>query len=132
MTKTDLLKGSLIALLLPFATPALADKANFTTTIQRTLVTTEQDSEGNVKFGGCMVQLARSPSLENLNCPDGKWVSLSCAGEYASKADAMRMLDSAQLAFVTGRNVQIYVDDMRKHDTWCFAYRIDVGGVGEG
>ena len=130
MTKTNLLKCSVIALFLahPLAAPALATTANFTTTVQRTLVTTENDG---ARFGGCMVQLANSPTEHGLDCNSGKWVSLSCSGTHTSKANAMRLLDSAQLAFVTGRNVQVYVDDSRKHDGWCFAYRVDVGQLGQ-
>ena len=36
------------------------------------------------------------------------------------------MYDSAQLAFVTGRRVRVWVDDTRKHNGFCFVTRIDV------
>lgn len=78
-------------------------------------------------FGGCMAALDVSPSDSGLNCPvGGRWVTFSCTGEHASKADALRMFDSAQLAFVTGRRVRVWVDDTRKHNGHCFASRIDV------
>ena len=78
-------------------------------------------------FGGCMAALDVSPSDSGLNCPvGGKWVTFSCTGEYAAKAEALRMFDSAQLAFITGRRVRVWVDDTRKHNSHCFVTRIDV------
>ncbi len=78
-------------------------------------------------FGGCMAALDVSPSESGLDCPvGGKWVTFSCTGEHATKADALRMYDSAQLAFVTGRRVRVWVDDTRKHNGHCFVSRIDV------
>ena len=80
-------------------------------------------------YGGCMVALDVSPSDSGLDCPVGaKWVTFSCSGEHATKAEALRMYDSAQLAFVTGRRVRVWVDDTRKHSGHCFVSRIDVLG----
>lgn len=88
--------------------------------ITRTLASAEA-------FGGCMAALDVSPSDSGLNCPvGGKWVTFSCTGEHASKSDALRMFDSAQLAFITGRRVRVWVDDTRKHNSHCFVSRIDV------
>ena len=79
------------------------------------------------RFGGCMAALDVSPSDSGLDCPvGGKWVTFSCTGEHATKSDALRMFDSAQLAFVTGRRVRVWVDDTRKHNGHCFVSRIDV------
>ena len=81
------------------------------------------------RFGGCMVALNVAPSASGLDCPAGsKWVTFSCTGEHTTKADALRMYDAAQLAFVTGRRVIVWVDDTRKHNGHCFASRIDVLG----
>ncbi len=78
-------------------------------------------------FGGCMAALDVAPSDSGLDCPVGsKWVTFSCTGEHAAKAEALRMFDSAQLAFVTGRRVRVWVDDTRKHNGHCFVSRIDV------
>ena len=80
-------------------------------------------------FGGCMAALDVAPSESGLDCPAGnKWVTFSCAGEHTTKADALRMYDSAQLAFITGRRVRVWVDDTRKHNGFCFVTRIDVLG----
>jgi hypothetical protein len=78
-------------------------------------------------FGGCMAALDVPPSDSGLNCPvGGRWVTFSCTGVHATKADALRMFDSAQLAFITGRRVRVWVDDTRKHKGHCFVSRIDV------
>lgn len=102
-------------------TPSTAAVQSFEATVTRTL----SAADGN--FGGCMVALSETPSDHGLNCPvDKNWVTFSCSGAHASKASAMRMLDAAQLAFVTGRSVRVWVDDSRTHNGFCFVTRIDV------
>ena len=102
-------------------TPSTAAVQSFEATVTRTL------SAADDNFGGCMVALSEAPSDHGLNCPAGKsWVTFSCSGTHAGKASAMRMLDSAQLAFVTGRPVRVWVDDSRTHNGFCFVTRIDV------
>ena len=128
MTQTNVFKCALVALLvaLPMSAPGVAATAFVDANVVRTLTTSQTDANGNVMFGGCMVELDVSPSTK-LNCrTDGSWVTLSCSGSYAARSDAMRMLDSAQLAFVSGRRVRVYVDDTKKLNGWCFAYRVDV------
>lgn len=101
--------------------PASAAVASFQATVTRTLATADDS------FGGCMVALSVSPSDEGLMCPvDRRWVTLSCSGTHTTKANALRMMDSAQLAFVTGRPVQVWVNDAKKHNDYCFVERIDV------
>ena len=129
MTKTNVLKGALATLLvaLPLSTPWQGLTANFEATVVRTLVTTETDDDGNMRFGGCMVLLDKSPTTEGLECENnGEWVAFSCSGDFTSKSNAMRMFDSAQLAFMAKRRVRIWVDDTRQHNGWCFASRLDV------
>lgn len=122
MEKRNLLKGFVVALLaaVPLALPQAAVES-FEASVVRTMATADE------RFGGCMVQLDRSPMEEGLACPEGAWVTFSCTGPHAaSKSAAMRMLDSAQLAFVTGRRVRVWVDDARTHNGFCFVSRIDV------
>ena len=107
-------------LVLPL-TPSTASVQSFEATVTRTL----SAADGN--FGGCMVALSEAPSDHGLDCPaDKHWVTFSCSGTHAGKAHAMRMLDSAQLAFATGRPVRVWVDDSRTHNGFCFVTRIDV------
>ena len=113
-----LVKGVLAGLLtLPLA--AAATTAVFDAKITRTLASDE------TVFGGCMVLLNRSPVSEGLDC-NGSWVTFSCSGEHLSKSSALRMFDSAQMAFLTDRTVRLTVDDTRKHNTRCLVTRIDV------
>ncbi len=117
-----LLQGTAVFLLalVPLAAPQATTQA-FVAKVTRTMTT----ADGS--FGGCMVQLDKSPRDEGLECPEQPWVTFSCSGPHAqSRADALRMLDSAQLAFVTGRSVRVWVDDARKHNDFCFVNRIDV------
>lgn len=101
--------------------PSTAAVQSFEATVTRTL------SAADDNFGGCMVALSEAPSDHGLNCPvDKHWVTFSCSGAHAGKASAMRMLDAAQLAFVTGRSVRVWVDDSRTHNGFCFVTRIDV------
>lgn len=90
------------------------------TTVERVM------AETHGRFGGCMAMLATSPSTKGLDCPTSRWVTFSCTGVHTDKAAAMRIYDAAQLAFVTGRKVRVWVDDSRKHGPHCFASRIDV------
>ena len=74
-----------------------------------------------------MALLSVSPATEGLDCNVGaNWVTFDCAGEHLSKSSAMRMFDSAQMAFLTERTVRLTVDDTRKHSGWCLVQRIDV------
>ena len=73
-----------------------------------------------------MVALSVSPSEEGLDCPTSKWVTFSCTGVHTSKTSALRMYDSAVLAFAMGRTVRVWVDDTKKHNGYCFVSRIDV------
>ncbi len=74
--------------------------------------------------GGCAVELTANPSDAGLDCPDTNWVTFDCTGD--SKPSAMRMFDSAQLAFVAEHRVRIWVTDESKADTFCVVTRIDV------
>ena len=100
--------------------PVQGTTAEVVAEVRRTLTVADD------RFGGCMVALSVSPSDEGLDCPTSKWVTFSCTGTHTSKSNALRMYDSAQLAFVTGREVRVWVDDTRKHNGHCFVSRIDV------
>lgn len=99
---------------------ASAATATMSTTVVRTLATE------NERFGGCMARVAAGINeATGLDC-ERDWVTFSCSGEHTDKASAMRMFDSAQLAFMADRRVVIEVDDARKHNNFCFARRVDV------
>lgn len=114
------LAWALALVCVPPSTTAFAATAAMTTTVERVLASEEG------RFGGCMVRLAEGiNSATGLNC-SRDWATFSCSGDHTSKSSAMRMFDSAQLAFVSGRGVVVELDDARKHDGFCFVQRIDV------
>ena len=117
-----LCKGGLALgfLMLPLV-PTSAAVESFQATVTRTL------SVADDRYGGCMVALSEIPADHGLNCPaDKRWVTFSCTGTHTSKSSAMRMLDSAQLAFAMGKPVMVWVDDSKTHNGYCFVERIDV------
>lgn len=126
MTSTIRRAGRYLAALALVAAPVPLSQATIVSidaTITRTL------AAADASFGGCMVALDVAPADSGLNCPvDSRWVTFSCTGEHATKGEALRMFDSAQMAFVTGRKVKVWVDDTRKHNGHCFVTRIDVLG----
>lgn len=101
------------------ATPAQATTAEVVAEVSRTLAIAGD------RFGGCMVALTVAPSEEGLDCP-ARWVTFSCTGVHTDKSSALRMYDSAVLAFAMGRTVRVWVDDTKKHNGHCFGSRIDV------
>ena len=113
--------GVLLAFPLAVFAASLAIEAKITRTL-----TAGEDTAGEEKFGGCMVWLSVSPATEGLACNMGNWVTFSCTGEHVRKSSALRMFDSAQMAFMTDRRVWVTVDDTRKHNGWCLVERIDV------
>lgn len=118
VTRGRLMKFAVAALAVS-TVPAQALTAEVVAEVRRTLAV-EDD-----RFGGCMVSLSVAPSEEGLDCP-AKWVTFSCTGVHTTKSRALRMYDSAQMAFAMGRKVRVWVDDTRKHNGHCFVSRIDV------
>lgn len=52
-----------------------------------------------------------------------KWISLDCAGEFMDKGTARSMLEVAQIASATGKEVTIFADDSKTHNGRCVAYQ---------
>lgn len=97
---------------------AHAATAKLSTTVEQFLITENS-------FGNCMVRLGSNPRSQLPNCGNS-WVSFSCDGTYTSKAVAYRMLETTQMAFALEKEVSVYVDDSRKHNGYCLAYRVDL------
>lgn len=115
---SSLIAAALAAALL--SSPAFAATGSLTAKVVRTLVT------NGSSFGGCMVALSVSPATVLPSCAAG-WLSFSCTGDFTDPVRAYRMLDQAQLAHVTGRNIFIQFTDAALHNGYCVATRIDVG-----
>ena len=85
-------------------------------------------------YGGCMVRVDPAPSdamLDGsfLNCPTrDSFVSFDCLNTSGQviKNTAVQMFQTAQLALVTGKKIQLIIDDEVKLDGWCLARRVDL------
>lgn len=111
---------STVVLLAALPLTATATILQFEAQITRTLAAEEP------RYGGCMAALSVNPLNEGLDCPASSWVTFDCVGKYVTRSAAMRMFDSAQMAFLTERKVRVHVDDSRKHNGFCLVTRIDV------
>ncbi len=117
------LAAAALALLIPLTASAATEP--LVVDVTRTL------AAGDDTWGGCMARLSRDPADVGLDCPlsqegEGAWVSFDCTG--ASRSNAARMFDSAQMAFVTDRRIRIWVTDDDKRNDYCVAVRVDVLG----
>lgn len=114
--KNQYLQGVLAASLLMACSGAFAATEKLRGKIGATL-------SDNWNYGKCMI---KSTSFKpSINCPND-WFSLSCSGDYSSKEDARRMWDSAQMALALDLDVQVSVDDEKKHNKYCVIVRLDV------
>ena len=115
------------ALMLPMA--GFATQGSGYTTVIAVLTTSDANPSPatGLVYGGCMAYLATPINqLSNSpNCPD-RWVSFSCDGTYASKDAALTLLDQAQLAQVTKKQVFVVVDDTKLHNGFCTATCLDI------
>jgi len=110
----------LISLLVGFVVPyAHAATGVVTGKAVRTLVA------GDGRWGGCMVSLDVDINTVLPNCAK-KWVTLSCTGDFTTKDAANRMFDSAMMGKALGKSIRIFVDDTKKHNGYCYAWRVDV------
>lgn len=80
---------------------------------------------GDERWGGCLASLSISPQTILPGCGAG-WVTFSCSGDFADPVRAYRMLDQAQLALAAGKKVNVWFQDDKKHNGYCFANRLDV------
>ena len=108
-----------LALLLGAGGPALAASGSVIANVSRVLVNADST------YGGCMVALTVNPQGVLPGCQPS-WVSFSCTGDFTDQVRAYRMVDVAELALATGKQVQVFFRDDLKHNGYCFASRIDV------
>jgi hypothetical protein len=109
----------LTALCLAYVPASYADTVKVKGLVTKTTVADEG------RWGGCMAQLDQALADSGLNC-QSKWVTFSCSGVYTEKDVAYRMFDQAQMALALGRKVEVYVDDTKKHNEYCYANQITV------
>lgn len=111
---------NIIMLAFFFSMPALSEIGYVNgAKIDKMIVT----SDGS--YGGCLLHLDKRTEDTVAGC-GRSWVSLSCSGEFATKSDARFLLETAQLAYVLEKTVQIRIDDSKKHNGYCFADFINI------
>ena len=94
--------------------------------VTRVLTTTVLSTLSDATYyGGCMASLADRPDSVGLDC-NGAWAAFSCTGDFAGKDAANRNFEMAQIAYLTGRRVRVYMDDTKRHNGYCFGRRIDL------
>lgn len=113
------LKALSVAFLLCAAGQTLAASGSVVANVNRVLMT------GDATYGGCMAALSVNPQTVLPSCQT-YWVTFSCSGDFTDPVRAYRMVDVAELALATGKQVEVSVRDDMKHNGYCFAYRIDV------
>ena len=95
--------------------------------IETTVVGTLQSSD---MFGGCMARLGTNLQAAGFDCTADPLVSFDCSGKIGSKSAGSTNFSGAQLAYVTGNKINIYVDDTvaKKNamDGFCYSNRIDL------
>ena len=95
--------------------------------IETTVVGTLQDA---TLFGGCMARLSTNVEALGMACGADPLVSFDCLGKIGSKNAGNGNFSAAQLAYVTGNKLNIYVDDSdaKKNllNGFCYSGRIDL------
>jgi hypothetical protein len=76
-------------------------------------------------YGGCMLFVDKAIADSILNCPS-RWVSLSCDGTFNDRDVAARMYDTGIMAIALDMKLNIFVDDTKKHNSYCVAKRVDL------
>lgn len=122
MLKKSLVSAVILALLGPHL--AFGDN-NYLTGVTVNKLRTYQNSQ----FGGCVFGLSLNVNTEGGNpggitCEKDRLVTADCAGRVRSKSDGLAMWEIAQIAFVTGKKIDINVTDdasLVSGDGYCVA-----------
>jgi hypothetical protein len=80
-------------------------------------------------FNGCMIKVRPVPStLYCTNRSNHTFLTLDCSGQWVGRADAERNLKQAQIALISGKNVNIVVNDRFSIEPqgYCLAQQITV------
>lgn len=95
--------------------------------IETTIVGTLQSS---TMFGGCMARLGDSLQAKGFDCTADPLVAFDCLGKISTKSAGTTNFSGAQLAYLTGTKINIYVYDnaAKKNavDGFCYSDRIDL------
>ena len=97
--------------------PAHADTAPLTGLVKRILIVEDN-------FGECMVETEVNPQDVLPSCKRF-YVTMSCDGTHLSQNLGRRLLEQSQIAYALNRPVTIFIDDSRRINGYCLAYRVD-------
>ena len=118
MDRLNPLPVALFVLAMTSACAANAQTASIEGRVWQVLV-----SEDN--FGGCMITVEGDIQDELPSCKPW-WMTLDCNGDYLESRTSEQLLEQARLAYSEKGSVRAYVDDSRRHNGYCLAYRIDL------
>ena len=81
----------------------------------------------NGQLGGCLVEVTPNFSSLGLSACNNKWVTFDCASRGSTPKDAaMRLFDSAMMAYLLGRQARIFISDVEIIDGFCLGRRVVV------
>lgn len=113
------LKALSATLPLLISAQALGAQGSVVASVNRVMMT------GDSRWGGCMAALSVDPGTALPSCTEW-WVTFSCSGHFTDPVRAYRSLDIAELALATGKRVEVWFQDDKTHNGYCYANRIDV------
>ncbi|MCW8929219.1 MAG: hypothetical protein OQL19_03145 [Gammaproteobacteria bacterium] len=114
-----LMIGFMTIAILGFSQVAVSQRAWISdATVEKVLI-------DGTNYGGCMVRLDKTLANYGLNCLS-RWVTFSCVGTFGNKDIGFKQLDQAQIAMALNKKLNLYVDDLKKHNGYCYGARIDL------
>ena len=123
MSKLSCSFSVMAAAMLLVSSSSMAATASVAGTVTKVFV---DGGVSGANYGGCMAALSVSPTTKLASCA-ANWVTFSCTGTFATNtAQAYHLLDQAQLALAANKRVTVYFRDDKKHNGYCFAYRVEV------
>jgi len=99
-----------------FSSNLFAAKASIDAKVTRVLMDDE-------RYGQCMAQLDVLIASSGLDCPSN-YVTLSCSGDFSTKDIAYHKFENAQMSLALNKRIKVYIDDTKKHNGYCYAYRV--------
>ena len=67
--------------------------------------------------------------MENFTAPGNcgpKWISLDCKGEFHGKQIGRSMLELAQIAKATDKQLRVWFNDSQRHNGRCTAFQVSL------
>ena len=97
----------------------------YTAVVDRVLVDARPTGVDSLVYGGCAAKVTPAASTVLAGC-GASYVSFSCSGDFNSKSDGKAKFELAQLAFVTGNQIEVNINDAKLHNGQCYVEAINV------